>query len=166
MNLITRTALASDAKSITEIVNPIIESGRYVILDSAFSVSDQSFFIQYFPVNGVFLVAEDHDSKTVLGYQTVEPYASYSRALDHVGIITTYVDEKHHRQGIATSLFASTLDIARSRGFEKLVAQVRADNEVALHTYLKHGFEVSGRAKSHAKIKGKYIDEITLELFL
>ncbi|WP_158162745.1 GNAT family N-acetyltransferase [Grimontia hollisae] len=166
MNLTIRTALDSDARRITDIINPIIRSGRYILLDSPFSVSDQAFLIQYFPVNGVFLVAEEKDTKEIVGYQTVEPFANYSRALDHVGIVNTYVAKQYHRQGIATALFSTMLDIARSRGFEKLVAQVRADNDAALQTYTKQGFEVSGRAKKQAKMGENYIDEITMERFL
>ncbi|WP_407333397.1 GNAT family N-acetyltransferase [Enterovibrio sp. 27052020O] len=166
MNFIIRNVLSSDAKGITEIINPIVESGQFTILDSPFSVSDQSFFIQYFPVNGVFLVAEDETSSKLIGYQTVEPFASYTRTLDHVGIITTYVAENHRQQGVASALFRATLETAKARGFEKLIAQVRDDNEAALSAYLKQGFDIAGRAKKHAKINGQYIDEVMLEKLL
>ncbi len=166
MNPTIRTALPSDAQRITDIINPIIESGQFTILDSTFSVSDQRFFIQYFPVNGVFLVAEDQTTKTTLGYQTVEPFASFTRTLDHVGILSTYVEENSRQRGVASALFATTLEIAKSRGFEKLIAQVRADNDVALNTYLKQGFTVAGTLTKHAKINGQYVDEVMLEAFL
>ena len=166
MNLIIRNVLSSDAKGITEIINPIVESGQFTILDSTFSVSDQGFFIQYFPVNGVFLVAEDETCSKLIGYQTVEPFASYTRTLDHVGILTTYVAENYRQQGVSSALFAATLETAKARGFEKLIAQVRGDNEPALTTYWKQGFEIAGTAKKHAKINGEYIDEVMLEKFL
>jgi RimJ/RimL family protein N-acetyltransferase len=40
---------------------------------------------------------------------------------------------------------------------------VRADNAAALATYRAHGFEVIGTARRHAKIDGRYIDEILIE---
>ena len=51
-------------------------------------------------------------------------------------------------------------------GYEKLFAYVRQDNERALATYLKQGFEQIGLAKKHAKIRGEYIDEVLIEKFL
>jgi len=40
---------------------------------------------------------------------------------------------------------------------------VRADNAAALATYRAHGFEIVGTARRHAKIDGRYIDEILIE---
>ncbi|MBV7298078.1 GNAT family N-acetyltransferase [Enterovibrio paralichthyis] len=166
MNITIRNVLPSDANVITDVINPIIQDGKSTLLDTPFSASDQSFFIQYFPVNGVFLVAQNTDTAKVVGYQTVEPFASYTRALDHVGILTTYVEQTSRAQGVASALFASTFETAKARGFEKLIANIRADNQTAIDAYLKQGFEVAGTAKKHAKINGQYIDEVMLEKFL
>jgi len=54
----------------------------------------------------------------------------------------------------------------QKHGYEKIFAYVRGDNPSALATYQKHGFEIIGTAKKHAKIDGKYIDEILIEKFL
>ncbi|MDX2321599.1 MAG: GNAT family N-acetyltransferase [Moritella sp.] len=63
-------------------------------------------------------------------------------------------------------LFNSTFELARSKGYEKLFGYVRDDNKNALATYLKHGFEIIGIAKKHAKIRGKYVDEVLIEKWL
>jgi ribosomal protein S18 acetylase RimI-like enzyme len=39
----------------------------------------------------------------------------------------------------------------------------RADNAGALSFYRRIGFEVIGVAKNHAKINGRYIDEVMIE---
>jgi RimJ/RimL family protein N-acetyltransferase len=36
-------------------------------------------------------------------------------------------------------------------------------NEAALQTYLCHGFRIVGAAERHAKIDGRYIDEVVIE---
>ncbi|MDD1780976.1 GNAT family N-acetyltransferase [Enterovibrio sp. ZSDZ35] len=166
MSVAVRDVTLQDAQGIIDILNPIIEDGRYTILDSTFTLEEEQFFIQVFSENGVFNVAQHAETSYILGFQTVEPFANYTRSFDHVGIIGTYVEANSRRQGIASALFASTFEKAKTMGYEKLFAYVRDDNEAALATYLKNGFEVVGRAKKHAKINGKYIDEILIEKFL
>jgi len=101
-----------------------------------------------------------------MGFQNVEPFADYTHAFDHVGIIGTYVALDRRRRGIASRLFAATLSAARDQGYEKLSAFVRADNPTALLTYLSHGFQPIGTARRHARIDGQDIDEIMIERLL
>lgn len=166
MRVIVRGVIKDDSQGIINVLNPIIEGGLFSILDTPFSLEEEEQFIEEFPERGVFNVALDVDGAYVVGFQNVEPFATYTRAFDHVGIIGTFVDEQYRRQGIATALFDATFTVAKSKGYEKLFAYVRGDNENALATYLKQGFEIVGTAKNHAKIRGKYIDEILIEKFL
>ena len=99
----------------------------------------------------------------VVGFHVLEPLASYTKALDHVGCPGTYVDLALRRQGIATALFAATFEAARTKGYEKLFTFVRADNPAAIATYKAHGFEIIGTARRHAKIDGRYVDEWMIE---
>ena len=108
----------------------------------------------------------NEDQTNVLGFQNVEPFASYTKAFSHVGVIGTFVDENCRGQGISKQLFQSTFDVAKKKGYEKLFAYVRSDNARALAAYRKQGFEVIGTAKKHAKIADQYIDEILIEKFL
>ncbi|PJE54663.1 MULTISPECIES: GNAT family N-acetyltransferase [unclassified Marinomonas] len=166
MTLLVREAQTKDAQDIVNILNPIIEEGLFTILDITFSVEDEEQFIQDFPERGVFHVALNEEGSSVIGFQNVEPFAAYTHAFDHVGIIGTFVDASCRRQGVASILFKATFNLARSKGYEKLFAYVREDNPNALATYLRQGFEVVGTAKKHAKVRGKYIDEILIEKFL
>ena len=89
-----------------------------------------------FQDRGIWKVAVREPYRTIVGFQVLEPYASYTRAFDHVGILGTYVDLDLRRQGIARRLFAATFDAAREKGYEKIFTYVRADNPTALQTYL------------------------------
>ena len=161
-----RDVRVEDAEEILAILNPIIEARCYTALDTPFTIEVEREFIRTFPANGIFLVAIDSESNRIVGFQNVSPFEKFTHAFDHVGVIGTYVDLARRRQGIASRLFDATFDAARRKGCEKLFSYVRADNEAALHTYLGQGFRIVGTAERHAKIDGRYIDEIVIEKLL
>ena len=145
------------------ILNTIIAARIYTALDTTFSVEEQRAFIRNFPRRGIFHVAVDSISNRVVGLQDVSPFGDFTHAFDHVGVIGTFVSLNRRREGIAAKLFAATFEAARWKGYEKFFTYVRADNEPALQTYLAQGFRVVGTAQRHAKIDGRYIDEIVIE---
>jgi len=147
-------------------LNPIIEAKSFTALDTPMSADAEREFITRFPERGIFHVAVDETDDSILGFQNVEPFADYTHAFDHVGVIGTYVDLGHRRQGIASRLFEAMFEQGPDRGYEKLFAFVRADNQPALFTYLRHGFRAVGTARRHARIDGRYIDEIMIERLL
>ena len=166
MSLKIRAVAIDDAQGIIDVLNPIIIEARYTILDQTFSVKEEKAFIESFPERGVFSVAVNETTNQLLGFQNVEPFANYTKAFDHVGIIGTYVDANSRGQGVAKQLFDYTFKAAEAKGYEKLFAYVRADNERALAVYLKQGFEIVGTAKKHGKVGDQYFDEILIEKFL
>ncbi|MEZ9350942.1 N-acetyltransferase family protein [Vibrio splendidus] len=166
MSLTIREVAVEDAQGIIDVLNPIIIEARYTILDQTFTVDEEKGFIESFPKRGVFSVAVNETTNQLLGFQNVEPFATYTKAFDHVGIIGTYVDANSRGQGVAKQLFDYTFKSAKTKGYEKLFAYVRADNERALAVYLKQGFEIVGTAKKHGKIGDQYFDEILIEKFL
>lgn len=166
MKLLIRNALPDDAEAIIRVFNPIIEAGLYTAFDSPFTAEAERDFITNFPARGVFHLAEQTPDQRIVGFQNVEPFANYTRAFDHVGVIGTFVDLECRRSGIATKLFQATFAAAKDKGYEKLFAFVRGDNPAALATYTKQGFQVIGTSHRQAKIKGRYIDEILIEKFL
>ncbi|MEZ8692699.1 N-acetyltransferase family protein [Vibrio splendidus] len=166
MSLTIREVTVEDAQGIIDVLNPIIIEARYTILDQTFTVDEEKAFIESFPERGVFSVAVNETTNQLLGFQNVEPFATYTKAFDHVGIIGTYVDANSRGQGVAKQLFDYTFKSAETKGYEKLFAYVRADNERALAVYLKQGFEIVGTAKKHGKIGDQYFDEILIEKFL
>ena len=166
MSLTIREVTVEDAQGIIEVLNPIIIEARYTILDQTFTVDEEKAFIELFPERGVFSVAVNEATSQLLGFQNVEPFATYTKAFDHVGIIGTYVDANSRGKGVAKQLFDHTFKLAKAKGYEKLFAYVRADNERALAVYLKQGFEIVGTAKKHGKIGDQYFDEVLIEKFL
>ena len=166
MDLLVREVRTDDAAAIVGILNPIIEAGVYSALDTLLTVEAEQEFIRSFPRRGVFNVAEDSREQRAVGFQTLEPFATYTCAFDHVGVIATFVEMACRGRGVGSRLADATFETARRKGYEKVFTFVRADNPEALQFYRKLGFRVVGTAERHAKIGGKYIDEVIIEMFL
>ena len=162
MELTVREAVPDDAAAIAGILNPIIAARVYTALDTTFSVAEERAFIERFPSRGIFHVATTRIDGRIVGFQNIEPFADL-RAFDHVGVIGTWVDLQSRRLGVATRLFEETFAAAYGKGYRKLFAYVRTDNPAALAAYQRHGFEIIGVARKHARIDGRYIDETLIE---
>ena len=94
------------------------------------------------------------------------PFAKYTHAFDHAGVIGTYVDLGSRRQGVAKCLFAATFEAAHRKRYEKIFTYIRSDNPAARTTYEKQGFRIVGMAERHAKLHGCYVDVIIVERLL
>jgi L-amino acid N-acyltransferase YncA len=161
-----REARPDDAEGIVSVLNPIIEAGVYTAFDTSLTAEAEREYILNFPQRGVFHVAARCQDQKVIGFQSMEPFATYTHAFDHVGVIGTYVSLSYRRKGVGRCLFEATFEVARRKGYEKIFTFVRADNLAALATYLKHDFYIVGTAQNQAKFNGKYVDEIIIERFL
>lgn len=163
MHLEIREATPDDADAIVRVLNPIIEAGTYTVFDTPFTAEAEREYLLKFPARGVFLVALRRDDGRVVGFQSMEPFAHYTRAFDHVGVLGTYVDLACRRQGVATALFQATFAAAVRKGYGKIFTFVRADNPAALQAYLRQGFRTVGTALRHARLGGAFVDEIIIE---
>ena len=163
MQLQVRDVVPADADAIVAILNPIVSARVYTVLDAPVSAAAERDYIITFPSRGVWKVAVRPPDDRLVGFQVLEPFGPYAKAFDHVGTLGTYVDLEQRRLGIARALFAATFEAARQKGYEKIFTFIRADNPAALAAYQMQGFEVIGRARKHAKVDGRYVDEILIE---
>jgi L-amino acid N-acyltransferase YncA len=166
MDLLIREVRLDDAEAITTILNRIIEAGLYTVLDMPFTAQAEGEFIANFPKRGIFHVAERRQDGQVVGFQTIEPFATYTRAFDHVAVMGTFVDLSQRRQGIGTHLSEATFEAARGKGYEKIFTYLRVDNPASLAFHLKLGFRIVGTAQKQAKLGRRYVDEVLVEKFL
>lgn len=166
MELTIRPATEDDVAAILTVLNPIIETGRYTAFDTPFTAEEERGFIRSLPPRGICLVAECPGDGRILGFQTLTPFADYTHAFDHVGVMGTFVDLNHQRHGIASQLFRATYQAARANGYHKIFAFVRADNAAGLTAYTAQGFRIVGTAQRQAMIDGRYIDEIIIEKWI
>ena len=163
MDVIVRDVGPSDADAVAGILNSIIEARVYTVFDTPFSVAAERDYIVRFPARGVWKLALRRSDRRPIGFQVLEPFATYTTAFSHVATMGTYVALGQWRQGIATALFTATFAAAHQKGYEKIFTFVRADNPGALAAYRAQGFVAIGTARRQAKIDGRYIDEILIE---
>ena len=109
-----RDVRIEDADDIAAILNPIIAARCYTALDTPVTVEQEREFIRSFPARGIFLGALDTASNRVVGFQDVSPFADFTHAFDHVGVIGTYVDLNRRRQGIAGRLYIDEIVIEKA----------------------------------------------------
>jgi len=166
MQLDIRDAKPDDAGAIARILNAIIAARVYAAFDTLVSIEVEREYIDGCPTRGVLHVAVSRAENRIVGFQSMEPFATYTHAFDHVGVLGTYVDLDCRLQGIASQLFRATFESALQKGYEKIFTFVRADNPAALQTYLRQGFRTVGIASRQAKFGSEYVDEIIIERLL
>jgi L-amino acid N-acyltransferase YncA len=166
MELLIRDVKPDDAAGIVSVFNPIIEANSFTLFDTPFTVDAERSYIEGLSQRDIFHVAVRSTDNAIVGFQSMAPFATYTHAFDHVGVIGTYVDLGNRRQGISKSLFAATLEAARRKNYEKIFTYIRADNPPALATYQTQGFRIVGKADRHAKLNGRFVDVIIVERLL
>ena len=164
MDVTIRRATAEDAQGVVDVFNSIIEEGGLTSMYPALTVEQERAFIQSLGPRSAMFVAEAMN--TIVGFQTIEPFAPWTRAMDHVAIMGTQVYKGFRRQGIGRQLAAASFAFAREQGYEKVVIYVRSWNTAARDFYRSLGFEPRGTLTRQVKIKDQYDDEVFMELFL
>ncbi len=163
MELEIRPVCLEDAEGIVAILNPIIQAGIYTALDAPLSAEEERAYIANFPPRGVFHVASSPELGRIVGLESLEPFATYTHAFDHVGVIGTFVDLPLRRLGIGSRLSEATFAAARRLGYEKIFTYVRADNRPSLVFHMKLGYRIVGTAQRQARVGTGYVDEIIIE---
>jgi L-amino acid N-acyltransferase YncA len=166
MAISIRPVVPDDAAAVASILNRVIETGAYSAFDSPFSVENERDYILGLSQRSVFLVAVRDTDQRVVGFQSMDPFATWTSAFAHVGVMGTYIDLDCRRQGIAKRLFPATFEDAIQKGYRKIFTYIRTDNPAALATYQHHGFTIVGVAKAHMRVKDRYIDEYVVERML
>lgn len=90
-----------------------------------------------------FLVAEDPESRTVLGYAGVLVMA------DEGYITNVAVFPEYRRRGIAAQIIKVFCDFAQGNHLAFLTLEVRPTNKAAMELYRSFGFEEVGRRKNY-----------------
>jgi L-amino acid N-acyltransferase YncA len=164
VDLVIRRATMNDAQDVAGLINDIIDEGQLTSLYPALTTEQEKAFIAGLGPRSVMFLARA-DGK-LLGTCTIEPFAPYTRAMDHVAVVGTFVSGGVRRRGIGSKLLEKTLAFARQQGYEKLIAYVRAGNAGGQAFYRARGFVPKMVLERQVKIEGRYDDEVWMELFV
>ena len=77
--------------------------------------------------------------------------------------LTVYLDEKFHRQGIATALYACLIDLLKLQGYYNLYAVITADNTSSINFHRTFGFTDIGVFHKSGYKMGVWLDVLWME---
>lgn len=161
---VVRAWTLADAEGIAAVLNSVVREGGRTIAGRTFTPAQERAFLRAMPKRSLLNLALL--GAVVAGFQEVMPYATYTRAMDHVGSAGTFIVAAVRGRGLGRALTAVTWAEARACGYSKLVITVRADNPEAQAFYTGLGFQPCGRLTRQAFVDGQYVDELLYELFL
>ncbi len=84
-------------------------------------------------------------------------------ASQHVTRLGIIVTKALRGIGIGKALMQSAEEVAREKGFEKIVLSTFADNKIARHLYEEIGYKLVGIREKHFKMPHGYVDEALYE---
>ena len=164
MDVTIRRGRVRDAQSVMDVINSIVEEGGLTSIYPALTLEQEEAFIRGLGPRSAMFVAKTGGE--ILGVQTIEPFAPYTRAMDHVAVLGTYVYRSFRRRGVGSKLYDTTLKFVRAQGFEKIIVYVRVGNSVAQTFYRKLGFIPKMMLERQVRIEGQYDDEVWMESFI
>ena len=164
MGIKIRPVTPSDAEGVLEVLNSVVQERKYSSFDRILTVEEERQFIDSLGERSGLFVAELEGH--IVGFQTIEPFAAYTPAMDHVGIMGTFVHADFRGQDIGRQLAEASFKFAQEKGYEKAVIYVRASNKSAQAFYWKLGFVPKGTLEKQVKIDGEYDDEVFMEMFI
>ncbi len=159
-----RPATADDAEGIAAIWSSVVREGGLTVVDHAFTVTEERAYLRGLPPRARLTVAVV--AGIVAGFQSLDLYATYTGAMDHVGVLGTFVLAPLRGTGLGRAMSRATFEYARQAGVTKLVIDVRADNPEAGAFYTGLGFQPCGRLTRQAFVDGRYVDDLLFEMFL
>jgi dephospho-CoA kinase len=153
-----------DAAGAAAVLNSVIAERRYTAMAGHWTPEAEQTYIDSLGPRSELYLAEI--AGHIVGLQSIEPFAAYPSAMDHVAIMGTQILAEYRRRGIGRRLARASLEFARQLGYEKVVIYVLADNPLGQAYYRELGFEERGTLQRQTKIDGVYHDEVFLELHL
>ncbi|WP_299045154.1 GNAT family N-acetyltransferase [uncultured Tateyamaria sp.] len=151
-----RPAIALDAPSMADLLNPIIEEGGTTAITTRVTGRDLADWMAE-KGRSAWHVAVD-DGERVLGFQWIAAGADYLPS--DAAEIATFVQVGQTGLGIGSRLFDATRKAARDLGYAWINANIRADNEGGLIYYQSRGFQDYGRIEGHEMANGQIVDKI------
>jgi RimJ/RimL family protein N-acetyltransferase len=84
----------------------------------------------------------------------------------HTAKFRTWLAPGFRGMGLGKKLMEYTIVWAEANGLEKINLDVFSNNQRAIKLYQKYGFRKEGHLRKQYVLKGKYVDEIFMSLFI
>jgi L-amino acid N-acyltransferase YncA len=107
-----------------------------------------------------FLVAVDGD--TVVGWASLSSYRPRG-CYDGIAEFSIYLDRDVRGRGLGRHLLTALIDVARARGYWKLVSRIFPFNAASRALCRACGFREVGTYESHGRLDGRWLDVVIVE---
>jgi len=152
--LTIRLAKLKDLANIVEIYNQSIPSktstGDTVLLKPEERIA---WFNNHTSEKYPIFVAEI--DKKLVGWESISPYRAGRGAFEYTAEVSYYIDNKHHRKGIASKLLRHALKQSPGLEIRTLVAYIMEHNLASIKLMEKFGFERWAFLPNTANFDGK-----------
>jgi phosphinothricin acetyltransferase len=107
------------------------------------------------------LVATEHDGTVVgwAGLSAYRPRACYAG----IGEFSVYLDSAARHRGIGRQLLQALIDVARQRGYWKLLSRIFLFNTASRALCKAVGFREVGIYEKHGQLEGRWLDVVIVE---
>ena len=161
--ILLRPATMDDAESTFRNVNRIAAEEIYIMMEAVPSLQDERRWLSAFDgVRNVLFVAVAEGA--VVG--AADCHAGNFPKERHVGGIGIAIQDGWRGTGLGRRMMERILEWMRARGFEKAELAVFATNDRARRLYESLGFVEEGTRRGHVRIRGEYVDEVLMGLWL
>lgn len=162
--VIVRSSRLDDVERILENINLVCKEEIYLMMDEVpWDLERERRWLSGFDgERNVLFVAQAGDALVGQVDCRQEPFPKAR----HVGVIGIAIRDGWREAGLGRILMLRVLEWMRSRGFLKAELAVFATNARAKHVYESLGFRVEGVRSRHQVIRGEYVDEVLMGLWL
>ncbi len=158
--LTVRPARVEDAKEIARIYNQGVQD-RTATFENAYVTPEERYlWLVARPDRYPVLVAEV--KHTLMGWSSLTPY-SPRHCYDGIAELSIYIDRSLRGHGVGQELMKAMQNLAREKGYHKLLGRVMADNEPARKLCQLMGWREVGIHDKHGKLGGDWHDLVLVE---
>jgi RimJ/RimL family protein N-acetyltransferase len=162
-----REATPEDAAGLLAHTKKILETSPFMLTTpQEFQVTaerQKEWIIEQQQAGNLILVVEDNG--VIVGTLNVQREKKFRHR--HIASFGISLQEAYCNQGIGTIMIQRMIDWAKANDIEKIMLNVMAINERAIHVYKKLGFKEEGRFKNQLKLEDDtYVDDVAMSLFI
>ncbi len=161
---LVRRARMEDASVLMANVNSVAEEKVYIARDDPITdlAAEEDWVRGFDGVRRALYVAEV-DGRVV---GSADVRSNPSRKESHARSLGIVVIKHYRGLGVGRALMQGCIEFCRREGAEKVCLEVFSTNAAAIALYRKLGFRVEGRRRGQFKIRGRYVDEVQMALWL
>ncbi len=162
--VVIRPSRLSDAESLLRNVNLVGREEVYILIDQlAPDLEHERQWLSTFDGVRAILFVADAAGEAI---GSADCHAGTYAKTRHVGGIGIAIRDGWRGVGLGRMLMERILEWMRARGFKKAELAVFGTNARAHRLYESLGFENEGVSRRHVLIRGAYVDEILMGLWL